>query len=63
MRLQNHEHVEEQVTEIAGVECVEASLISGVELAAPAVGEAFAFPRVDVRRAQSLIFPLVDQAA
>ena len=62
VRLQDHQHVEQQVAEIAGVECLEPRLIGGVEFRAAPIGEQLAVARANVGGDQSLVLPPVNEA-
>src|SRR3546814_18850284 len=61
MRLEDDEHVEQQIAEIAGVEGFEALLVLRVKLAAAAVCVAFGLARVDIGGGEPLVLPLIDQ--
>jgi hypothetical protein len=58
--LEDREHVEQQVAEIAGVERLQPLLIGGVERLALAVGIGSDSP-ASSRRGQALVLPIVDQ--
>ncbi|CAM3267397.1 hypothetical protein SPAN111604_13990 [Sphingomonas antarctica] len=62
MFLQDHQHVEEQIAEVAGVKRLQPRLILRVELAAAAIGEALAFARIDITRGEAAVLPIVDHA-
>ncbi len=59
---QDHQHVQQQVAEIAGVERLQPRLIGGVELTAAAGTEALRFPRVDLAGSPAAVLPAVDEA-
>src|SRR3546814_13005991 len=61
MCLEDDEHVEQQIAEIAGVEGFEALLVLRVKLAAAAVCVAFGLARVDIGGGEPLVLPLIDQ--
>ena len=61
VRLQDDEHVEQQVAEIARVERDQPRLVLLVQLAAAAVGVALALARIDIGGDETLVLPLVDQ--
>src|SRR3546814_16109132 len=61
MLLEDDEHVEQQIAEIAGVEGFEALLVLRVKLAAAAVCVAFGLARVDIGGGEPLVLPLIDQ--
>ena len=58
---QDHQHVQQQVAEIAGVERLQPRLIQRIEMAALAVGIGFPVARIKVGRRQAAVLPLVDQ--
>src|SRR5205085_7943002 len=60
---QDHQHVEQQVAEIAGVECLEPRLVAGVEFGALAVGICLALGGIDLRRVPAAVLPAADQPA
>ena len=62
VRAEDHQHVEQQVAEVAGIQGFETLLILRIELRAAAGGEGFGFAGVDLLRRPAAIFPAVDQA-
>ncbi|MCY1173049.1 hypothetical protein D9M73_131980 [compost metagenome] len=59
--LQDDEHVQQQIAEIAGVERDQAGLIGGVEFLPAAIGVEFALAGIDLRRREAFVLPAVDQ--
>src|SRR3546814_14098185 len=57
----DYQHVEQQVTEVAGVQGLQPRLIEGVEMLALAVGISFPVGGVEVGRGQAAVLPFVDQ--
>ena len=62
VRLEDGQHVEQQVAEVAGVEGAQAVLVGGVKLLPAAVGEGFGFGGVDLGRGPAAVLPAVDHA-
>ena len=62
MGAEDHQHVEQQVAEVAGVERLQPLLILGVKLGAAAGGEGFGFAGVDLARSPAAVLPAVDEA-
>ena len=60
--LQDYQHVEQKVAEIAGVERLQPRLIERVEMLALAVGVGFLVGGVEVGRNEPAVFPFVDEA-
>jgi hypothetical protein len=60
--LEDREHVEQQVAEIAGVQCLQPLLVSRVERSALAVGIGFALAGIDLARLPATVLPAVDIA-
>ena len=61
MGLEDGQHVEQQIAEIARVEGREPGLVGGVEFLAAAGGEGLALGGVEHRRGQAAVLPAVDQ--
>ena len=59
---EDHQHVEQQVAEVAGVEGLQALLILRVEFRPAPGGEGFRFARVDLGRGPAAVLPAVDES-
>ena len=59
---EDHQHVQQQIAEVAGVEGFEPRLIRGVELGPAAGGEGFGFAGVDLVGSPAAVLPAVDEA-
>jgi hypothetical protein len=61
MRLQDRQHVQQQIAEIARIHRAQPRLILRVELARLAVREQFGFAGVDIRGVKPAVLPAIDQ--
>ncbi len=61
VRPQDRQDVQQQVAEVAGVHRLQSVLILLVQFPAAPVGEALAFPGIDIGRGHPLVLPPVDQ--
>ena len=59
--LQDHQHVEQQIAEIAGIHRAQAILILLVEFPATTVGELLPLARIDIGGSQAPVLPAIDQ--
>ena len=62
MIAEDHEHVEQEVTEVAGVERLQPLLILRVKLGATTIGECSRFAGVELSRSPAAVLPPVNEA-
>src|SRR6185437_4504881 len=57
-----HQHVQQQVAEVAGVQCLETLLVLSIEFGAAACREGFGFAGIDLCGSPAAVLPAVDQS-